>query len=270
MPQTSYTRNFDEGFAGQLADSGDVRQEALQNGSGVDLPAGIGVINKSGSPLQADLPASLAARLLGVVRNSLARDPGSASSVLASSNAIFAGDTMNVLTEGAIKVAPEQTVAVTDRVYMRVATSVNTPSLTQKGAFRKDADGTAAVVTITPTAADSTLYRLAVDVDGRTFNFQVTSQVSATATTIVTQFKVAMAADADFTALVTASGTATLILTANNQGDVVNVDNSGSAGTVAVALTTAPTATAVRVRNARWSRATNGTIAYLYISGATH
>lgn len=101
------------------------------------------------------------------------------------------------------------------------------------------------VKTLTPTAANTTVYALAILVrrEGlapRLFNFSITSDGSATATEINDAFRTAMAADAAFTALIVATGTATLILTRQEGGSEAGFDvtNIGP-GVITVASTTA-------------------------------
>jgi hypothetical protein len=95
---------------------------------------------------------------------------------------------------------------------------------------------TAQVATVTPTAANSTVYVLAIRMrdTGEVFNFDVTSDADGTATEIATLFRTKINASG---VPVTGSGTATLILTSDNPGrefDVVTDDAN-----LAVVATTA-------------------------------
>jgi hypothetical protein len=101
-------------------------------------------------------------------------------------------------------------------------------------------ESTVPVKTLTPTAANSTVYSLILFAAGRLWFFTTTSDGSATATEICDAFRTAMAADAAFTAVLVASGTATLVLT-GVAGSGVGADfdvHSTGAGTIAVANTT--------------------------------
>lgn len=279
MSQTSYSRVFVNAFAGMLGDSGFRYIQTRVNASGVDLPAAIGV-KESDTDDSATVLAASSDVISGVIVNSFARDPGSAGNSLSGTNAIKAGNEMNILSEGVIFVKPEQTCTVSDPVYVRYATSVNDSTLTQTGSFRKDADlsgavsGTANVVTVTPTAVDGTVYVLRVEYGAKVWEFEAVAQTSSTATTISTQFRTLMAADAEFTALIVASGTATLILTAQDKTSAITAHSEGD-GALAVANTTpyvapsAGSATARQVKAARWlhNQGTSGVQA-MYISAA--
>lgn len=275
MSQTSYSRSFVNAFSGMLGDSGFKYIQTRVNASGVDLPAGIGVASTS-TEGNATVISSAATAIEGIIVNSFARDPGSAGNALTGTNVIKSLNEMNLLSEGAIFVLSEQTVVVTDPVFMRIATSVNTGTLTQKGQFRKDSDGVAQVSTLTPTAVNSTLYVLRVAFDGKaqgtareSYTFAYTSDGSATATEIVTGFKTVMAADAAFTARVVATGTTTLILTGQVAGEAFTSQAEGD-GAIAVAATTPAAPTARRVKAARWLKASDATskVAMLYFSAS--
>lgn len=90
---------------------------------------------------------------------------------------------------------------------------------------------TAQVNTLTPTAADATVF--AVTIDGVQYSF--TSGVGATATSIVTGLKAAIAADP--TCRMTSSGTTTLILTSNTPGWASTVASTGAGVLTNVATT---------------------------------
>ena len=115
--------------------------------------------------------------------------------------------------------------------------------------------------TATPTAANTTVYTLDLYVGGRFFVFSITSDASATATEICDAFRTAMAADAEFTALVVATGTATLILTLQAAAGTADFDvYSTGAGAIAIADTTAgvtAVATAVQVKGCRYLETTS-------------
>lgn len=123
-----------------------------------------------------------------------------------------------------------------------MSVAATTPNKTV-GAFRKDADGTAQVTTMTPTAVNSTEYQLVVD--GHFYGY--TSDSSATATEIVTALTAAIVADAGAT--VTPTGTATLILTAKTAG--VPFVAQGDAN-MAFAATTANALKAILLPRCAW------------------
>jgi hypothetical protein len=99
--------------------------------------------------------------------------------------------------------------------------------------------GVAEVQTVTPTPADNKTYSLDILVGGQFHSFSYTSGTGPSAADIVGAFKTAMAANAGFTALVTAGGTDTLTLTrtAGGAGTGMSVASTGT-GVLAVAVTT--------------------------------
>lgn len=275
-PQTTYSRNQSASVpAGTLADGSFSRIGSWMNGTGADCPAGIGAIAKASNEGQFDLPADATKPLCGIILNSYGRDPGYSGSALAGSNAIRSAAVAPLMEEGATYVVFEQTMTPDDPVFVRFATSVNTPSLAQKGSFRKDPDGVAQVTTLTPTATNSLVYVLRVEVPDpttnrlRAFTFEYQADGSATATEIVTGFKTAMAADASFTALIVATGTTTLILTSQNAGYAFTAQGEGD-GALATAATTPPAPTARRCKGARVVKGgnTTGTSGIIYFSAA--
>lgn len=135
MSQTSYSRTFTQAFAGQLGDSGPNRIGSYVNDQGADIPAGCFVVHKAEGT--ADLPASATEKLAGVVVNSFARNPDD----LSGTAAIQAGDTMNVLEEGAIWVSCEEALAVGADVYVRYASGAGGSVL---GLVRSDGDTSSA------------------------------------------------------------------------------------------------------------------------------
>lgn len=275
MSQTSYSRYFVNAFAGMLADTGYSYTQSRVNGESINVPAGIGM--KEGSTEgTALLPTALTSKLAGITVNSMQRNPGDAVSTLVGTDAFLPGNEMNLMTEGAIFVKSEQAVVVGNDVFCRFATSVNTGSLTQKGSFRKDADGVAQVTTGTPTATNSAVYVIRMEVSDtqgrlKTYTFEYQADGSATATEIVTGFKTVMAADTAFSAYVTATGTTTLVLTGASAGIAFTAQSEGD-GAVAFAATTPAAATAFSVRGARWLKASDATssCAVLYFSASVH
>ncbi len=109
-------------------------------------------------------------------------------------------------------------------------------------------NNTIQVSTLTPTAADNTMFGVTIVADNLitgvsqdTFVFEVNSGTSATATTICDALRALINANAAIS--VTASGTATLILTSDSQAKAFTPTSTG-VGTIAVAATT-PTNAAV-------------------------
>lgn len=245
-PQTTYNLVAPAGSAGFLADTDDVVAASYYNGEAADLPVGIGVVEDGATSGKAKLPAAATNLLAGIVFNTYGRDPNGLTT-----GAYATGSQIPVMQKGKCFVSPEQTVTPADPVYMRFAASVNTVALTQKGSFRKDADGVAGVLTVTPTVANSKIYVLRVEVAGKNFEFEFQSSGASSAAEIVTGFKTAMALDAEFTALVVATGANTLILTGQVAGASISAVSMGD-GALPVAITTAPAATAVLVKGAKW------------------
>ncbi len=255
--QTSYSTNFGAAIAGQLAENTHV--SSLKNDQAATIPAGVGVSLKAAGT--ADLPAGATEKLAGVVVNSYARNPND----LTGTGAILDQDMMNVLDEGAIYVVTEETIAVTDSVYMRH--TANGAGKLQLGAFRNDADGVAQVTTGTPTAAQhSTLFLVRVKFADESYNFAYTSDGSMTATEVNDALRALMAANTAFTARVVASGTATLILTGQVAGEAFTVTDH-AAGIITWVATTPPAPTCRKVKGARWLVGCTGAgVAKLFLS----
>ena len=74
----------------------------------------------------------------------------------------------------------------------------------------------------------------------------------ATATSICDKFRTAMAADTAFTALCVASGTTTLILTSQNEGQVMVVNSGGPGLWTSIVETVAASATCDLIATAQW------------------
>lgn len=180
------------------------------------------------------LPASATELFWGMALFTHADNPNLGAFGVPSATPGYAGQSMvSVLRQGRAWAKVEQAVSAGDQAYYRITAK---GTLTQLGAWRKDADGTAQVDTLTPTAVNSTRYF--VELDGKSYFYD--SDASATATEIVTGFKTAINADAASPAV--ATGTATLILTAAvaGVGFTTRADPNMS-----IALTTASAATAV-------------------------
>lgn len=249
--QTTFNEKPSAAFAGQLADGNlDGYFRSVLNEEASAIPWGLLV--KIGSDDEGVALFSSGAKPAGVLRHSHAEaladndDPG-----------LQADDMGEVMRRGRIWVAVENAVTAGAQAYARHTS--DGASNTQKGKFRSNADGVAQVTTVTPTAANSTLYSLDVFAGGRPFHFEVTSDGSATATEICDAFRTAMAANAAFTALVTTSGTATLILTGVTAGDAFYVSSGGSPGAYAsITETTAASARAEAITGCRFLTSTSG------------
>jgi hypothetical protein len=253
MPQISYLQQALAGYAGELADNGENDILSYRNDETVDMPLGVFAAQNTtvGKERGAKLPASSTDKLVGLIINTMARNvtgltTGSYKSL----------DPVPMLARGRAFVSPEQSVKPTDDVYVRFAPSINTPALVQLGAVRKDADGALGVLTITPTAANGAIYILRVEVTRPSgavvdFEFEYIGDGSATADEIVTGLKTEMLANAEFSALVTASGTVTLILTGVSAGQVFVAQSMGD-GVLAVVTTTPAAPTARLAKGARF------------------
>lgn len=239
MPvQTSVAQTYALGYAGMRADTSPCDVVSRYNRNGAAIPFGLAMVKGTGdADVKLPVAGSVRADFLGLAEFTHAYKNYD----LTGANGIPDGGSLDLARKGRFLVLVEQAVAVGDRAYFRIAANGGN---TQLGAWRKDADGVAQVSTVTPTAANTTVYTLQIQIDGQTFVFSVTSSGAATATTIGDQFRAAMAADVGFTALVVASGTTTLILTAVRAGMPFSVTSSG-AGVTAAVLTTAATYNAV-------------------------
>lgn len=241
MPQTSYAAGIVAGFPGMLYDTGVKDAVTMAQGeASAEIPFGV-VVAKGTGDVKAKLPASAADVLAGIVLHSNEYHKTSE-----------LGDTglkpkvpMSVLRKGRVYVLLEENVSKGDPAFVRhTAKGGNT----QTGGLRKTPDGTAGgrIITVTPTAVNATTYQLRVSVGDDDFSFEVLSDGSATATEICDSFRTQMAANTEFSALVTASGTATLVLTGNTVGQDFSAESTGP-GTLSVASTQAAGGTAVEL-----------------------
>lgn len=254
QPQTSYSRNPVAAFAGQLGDNreGIVISSRL-NAESVNMPAGVFVKQTAGSEGKANNIAAAADVLAGIVLNTFSRNPGDIGLTLSGTDAYGPGMGMPLLEQGSAWVVCEQSMAVGDPVYVRF--SANGAGKLVVGAVRKDADGVAQVTTLTPTAVNSTIYVLDLELStGKRFTLEYISDSTATAAEIVTGFTTLINANADLTAEITPSGSTTLILTGVTAGKSFKATSSGD-GTLAVAATTPPAAHARLCKGARVERA---------------
>lgn len=131
----------------------------------------------------------------------------------------------------------------------------------QAGAANDTDTGTAEVVTLTPTAANSTLFDGSVsvyDVDGKllaTTLYSYTSDGSGTATEICDGIRVDLDAG-DVADYLATSGTATCVLTASVAGYKIVHSSGGAAGVVAAVLTTPAAPDHVRLPKGKFTTTT--------------
>ncbi len=235
--QTSYPTSAEIGFAGMRADNrpaefiSKLNDEALAN-----LPCGV-IVQQGASDSKCLLPTAASNKMLGLVVSSFSND----SADLTTDGAVAPEEMASIARKGAFYVLPEEDVTEGQLVYVRHTAGGAGETA---GRLRNDLDGTAQVTTITPTPVNSATYF--VSVDGRGYSF--TADGSALDSEIVTGLKDLINADAD--AVVTASGTTTLILTADEAG---NAFTTSLGSNLAAAATTPNAAKAVLLPGARWA-----------------
>ena len=235
-PQTTYPVTNDLGFEGMIADLAQRTSDSLANEETSAVPFGRGVI-KGTLENQFLLPSAQADVMLGItVHTHATEDPDDAG--------IAAKETAAIMREGRVIVTPETTIAIGDPVFLRWTAGA---AGEVAGRFRNDADGVQQVTTVTPGTANTTLFTINVLAGGQLFSFFMTSDGSGTPTEVVTAIKALMAANAAFTALVVATGTATLILTAVTAGVAFQATDGGSPGAMVVVETTPASAEAIDV-----------------------
>jgi hypothetical protein len=170
---------------------------------------------------------------------------------------------VNVLRKGRVWVKPEQVVtAGVSKVFARFANGILDNLLVQKGALRKDRDGTAQVNTLTPTVTNADNYSVTVyDELGKVVaSGDYLSDGTATAAEIVAGLKAALGTPVD----VVLTGANTLIITAAEAGKPFTLGLSANLASVA---TTANAQTAAEVPEAKWKSSTTavGQLAILEI-----
>lgn len=181
-----------------------------------------------------------------------------------STNAWSIGSIVSVREEGEVAMENvSDTAAIAGgAVYVVVSTSGGDAL----GEVRADADGTADVWTLTPTAANDAVYGITIHFPA--WNGQgpmtfvvppVTADASATATEIVTLLAASIATVAELPSLITTSGTSTLILTGDDLGRPFTVYDSAEAGDFAsITHTTTAAQYTVKAIGARWTIPTAG------------
>jgi hypothetical protein len=254
--QTAYAKEHAYGYEGGRADSGPMKAQAALNNSGAVIPFGrvitLGDTTDIAAHPNSYMPAKLIAsadadasgalkdgKLLGVALHDMAH--------VGSDDGIKDKCMFSALYEGGVNMVTEQAVTPLDPVYVRHTANGSPGANEAVGRVRKDADGVAEVHTITPTAVNATIYALDVSVGGKNYSFEYLSDGSATAQEICDALRALMAADAAFSALITASGTTTLILTHASVGVPFQAYDTGD-GALADVVTTpgAPKAALVK------------------------
>jgi hypothetical protein len=151
------------------------------------------------------------------------------------------GRTYSVMYDGGMTVKVEDAVTPASKVYVRRA---QTGSVGAVGRVRATPAGTAQVVTATPTAANDTNYALQIHftsgpAKGETHVIQALGDGSATATEICNDLRTSLNSNARLAALITESGTATLILTASAVDTEFEVEDVGAGDFASITETTA-------------------------------
>lgn len=133
VPQSTYSRNFTNAFAGQIGDSGYSRVAQFVT----DAAQSAGLVVSQGATKGQTVKALAGAseKLEGIVLNTYARNPGDAAVTLSGTNILPAGASANVLQEGAAWVVTEETLAPGDKLRVRHTANGGNTVL---GAFLKD------------------------------------------------------------------------------------------------------------------------------------
>lgn len=209
----------------------------------------------TGGLRRAGLPSALTDILAGVALRDITQ-VRLYDTTLAAVDTYPAGSMVGVREEGDVHVANTSSTAaaIGDPVHVVIATTGGD----LLGEVRPDRDGTADVWTITPSAADAAVYGLSIhfpaweDQPAMTFVVPpVTSDGSATATEIVTLLAASIATVSELPALLTTSGTTTLVLTGDQEGRPFTVYDAAEAGTY-TSITHTTTAAAYTMLAPRW------------------
>lgn len=252
MSQTAYTVAPALAFRGLLGDPNDDKFAIpMSNGAAAAVGFGIMVRRDAANPEdQFDILSAAGQVPLGIPVHTQAQEDPS----LADPLGIALLEPASILRRGRIWVPVEAAVVVTDPVYFRHTTG----SGTEIGAFRPDADGAAEVSTLTPNpVVNSINYTVDIRIGDHDYHFEYTADASATATEICDGIRAAMVLDATFTALVVATGTTTLILTAQNVGQLIGIVSSGP-GLFDIVETTPPAPTCDLASDAQWLQGAAG------------
>lgn len=247
MSQTVLTVDPAVGFRGLIGDGArDKHIRSYANGAAAAQGFGILVKVDAANPEdQFDIFSGAGQKPLGVlVHQQPQQDPK-----LLGVTGVALLEVVGVMKRGRIWVPVEETIVATDRVFFRhTAFGGNT----ELGQFRKDAEGAAEVSTLTPNPiVNDVVYTVDIKIGLQDFHFETLSDGSATATEICDGIRAAMVLDAVFTALVVASGTTTLILTAQNVGEDLVITSTGE-GLFDIVETTPPAPVADELPQSEW------------------
>ncbi len=245
MSQTAYTVEAELAFRGMLGDPNDDGFKIpLSNGAAAAQGFGI-MVRRDATNLedQFDILSAAGQAPVGVLVHNHAQENPALTGFLG----VDLLEPASVLRRGRIWVRVEEAITVCDGVFFRHTTGTGT----EIGAFRNDLDGAAEDITMTPTAVNDTEYNLGIHVGGNDYSLTFLSDASATATEINDGLRTAMALDAELTALVVATGTTTLILTAQVAGQNITAVQEGL-GAMAFVNTTPPAPTCDEILTAQW------------------
>jgi hypothetical protein len=248
--QTTYNTSLTAGFAGESA-SGFSPQDVASAFNEETSAHPFGILLKKGTADNQTKLYTQGATVAGLAMHTHAFD----NRKLTGTNGVDTLERLNVMRRGKMWVLAEGTVVKGAAVYARHTSDGG--SNTQLGSLRADADGTAQVSTLTPTAANSTSYSVSCFVNGRQYTFTTVSDSTATATEICDALRTLMAADATFTAQIVATGTTTLIMTSQFAGREFEVGSNGP-GVISIAATTANAAKADLMPNLVWASSHTG------------
>lgn len=178
MPQTSYSRELSVGIEGALADNSMHETWTGINVTGSPIPPGRFVCRASttaGTEQRCKLPAAATDVTAGAARGvSLYQSIHTNPLINTNVDPSFYqdGEPFPVVRRGVMWVKPETSVTAGNKVFVRFATSVNTPALTARGRFRNDADTNTGADTAAEllgarwesTGAADTLQRISFDI----------------------------------------------------------------------------------------------------------
>lgn len=253
MSQTAYTVQAPVAFAGLLADgNADMHSRSLANEDAALAKFGLGYFLGTDPVTQFELPAGAAGLLAGVLihRHQTEQRALFGSGGSGGATGLLQDEPGDLLRRGRIWVPTIGAVTAGGGAWL-IHTTANF------GSWRADAGGVAEVSTLTPNPVTNDLtYTVDVHIGDEDYHFETLADGSATATEICDGIRAAMALDATFTALVVATGTATLILTGQNIGQALDVVSSGE-GLFDIVETTPP-ATAAQVVKGAWRTSTSG------------
>lgn len=213
-------------------------QSTVQSAVVAGLPLGVGVVEVDG--IRAARPSSVNDVFLGVTK----RGKGIEAPDDGSEEMHHAGQTIEVLTEGDIFVAPEDAVTAVSEVWMRVSASGSE----RLGAFRGTPDGTAQIDTFTPTAANATHYQLTIRFRDKTYVGDFLSDADGTAAEIVAGLIADLGGASGIPGL-TLSGSNTLIIT-GPAGESFSASDSG-VGILARAATQAAVVDCIKIPSSK-------------------